>query len=291
LYVGETLDQPQDLDGRIARHRVSMTQIRAELSFVRNDGGASLRNRVLANLSFEDFSALRPYLQRVETRARSILQEANKRVEHVHFIEHGLVSRVSGVRACSMETAMVGRFGYTGVAIVLGSTLSSQRSIVCLSGTALRIRSDELSRIFQTRPQIRTEMLQYVQSLITQNTQGVFCAAKHEVDQRLARWLLLASDRMQNDALTVTHDLLAMTMGVRRAGVTNALLQFESDGVLKKKRGAVHITDRSALERRACDCYGIIRDAYARWNRPECSDPGPDGSLARSRSVAGVVPA
>lgn len=227
---------------------------------------------MLASLAFDDFSALMPHLQRVEIRARSTLQEANRRVEYVHFIEHGLVSRVSGGRDCSMETAMVGRFGYTGIAVALGTMLSSQRSIVSLPGTALRIRSDELSAILHSRPLIRTEMLRFVQSLITQNSQSVLCAAKHEVDQRLARWLLLASDRMQSDALTVTHDLLAMIMGVRRAGITNALLQFEADGVLRKTRGAVYLTNRPALEQRACDCYGIVRDAYACWNSPDARD-------------------
>lgn len=252
-----------------------MTQVPARFSVVRSGGGACVKNRVLANLAFDDFSVLMPHLQRVEIRARSTLQEANRRVEYVHFIEHGLVSRVSVGHGCSMETAMVGRFGYTGIAVVLGATLSSQRSIVSLPGTALRIRSDELSGILQNRPLIRTEMLRFVQSLITQNTQSVLCAAKHEVDQRLARWLLLASDRMQSNALTVTHDLLAMIMGVRRAGITNALLQFEADGVLKKTRGAVHLTNRTALEQRACDCYGIVRDAYACWSLPDARDAAP----------------
>ena len=255
-----------------------MTQVPAKFSVVHNGGGISVRNRVLANLALDDFSALRPHLHRVEIRARSTLQEANRRVEYVHFIEHGLVSRVSAGRGCSMETAMVGRFGYTGIAVVLGSTLSSQRSIVSLPGTALRIRSDELSGILQSRPMIRTEMLRFVQSLITQNTQSVLCAAKHDVDQRLARWLLLASDRMQSNALTVTHDLLAIIMGVRRAGITNALLQFEADGILKKTRGAVHLTNRPALEQRACDCYGIVRDAYACWNSPQSRDAAPAAS-------------
>ncbi len=234
-----------------------------------SDGRAIVRNRVLANLSADDFCELRPHLQRVEIKPRSVLQEANRPVEHVHFIEHGLVSRVSGGRACSMETAMVGRFGYTGVAVVLGSTLASQRSIVRLHGTALRIQADQLSRLMEDRPTIRAAMLQYVQSLFTQHTQGVLCAAKHEVDQRLARWLLLASDRMQSDALTVTHDLLSVIMGVRRAGITKALLQFEADGVLKKTRGTVHLTNRSALEQRSCDCYGIVRDAYASLDSPQ----------------------
>jgi CRP-like cAMP-binding protein len=279
LHFGESIPI---LDGRILHNRVSMTHIPAEFSIVRNGGGPSVENRVLANLAFEDFSVLRPHLHRVEIKARSTLQEENRRVDYVHFIEHGLISRVSAGRGCSMETAMVGRFGYTGIAIVLGSGLSSQRSVVSLPGTALRIRSDELSCIMQSRPQIRTEMLRFVQSLITQNTQSVLCAAKHDVDKRLARWLLLASDRMQSSVLTVTHDLLAGIIGVRRAGITNTLLQFEADGVLKKTRGAVHLTNRPALEQRACDCYGIVRDAYSFWSAPAPGNAAPATGFGRT---------
>jgi CRP-like cAMP-binding protein len=237
------------------------------VSYIRGDDRAFVRNRVLASLPCEDFHVLKPHLQRVEIKARSVLQEVDKQVKHVHFIEHGLVSRISCGRTCSMETAMVGRFGYTGVSIVLGSEFSSQFSVVCLPGTALRIQADKLSRILNDRPQIRAEMLQYVQFLMTQNTQGVLCAAKHGLDQRLARWLLLADDRMQGSALTITHDLLAGIMGVRRAGITNTLLEFEAAGILEKRRGSVRLTDRTALEAIACDCYRIVRDAYARTSR------------------------
>jgi CRP-like cAMP-binding protein len=239
-----------------------------------NENGSAVKNRILANLLPGDLEALTPHLQRVDIRARCILHEANEPVEYVHFIEHGLVSRVSSDPTCSIETAMVGRFGYTGIAIVLGSTFSSQRCVVRLPGTALRIEADQLSRILQSRPRVRAEMLRYVQSLITQNTQGVLCAGKHDIDRRLARWLLLASDRMQSNALTVTHDLLAAILGVRRATVTQALLQFEAEGVMTKQRGALQLTNRPALEQRACDCYGIVRDAYARWPAPRRAGHG-----------------
>jgi CRP-like cAMP-binding protein len=240
------------------------------LSFDRDKDGFFVRNAILASLPPEDFRALRPYLKRVQIKARTVLQDANKRVDYVHFIEQGLVSRISGSSNCSMETAMVGRFGYTGVAIVLGSKLSSQRSIVRLPGTALRVSAEELSAVMQTRPRIRAEMLHYVQSLFTQNTQSVLCAAKHDLEQRVARWLLLAHDRMQTDTLTVTHDLLAGVLGVRRAGVTHALRRLEAAGALEKARGAVRLTNRPALEARACQCYGIVRDAYARWGSQRC---------------------
>ena len=233
-----------------------------------DDGGCFVSNGVLARLPVADLRALLPDLQRVEIKARAILQEANKPVDYVHFIEHGLISRISGGRTCAMETAMVGRFGYTGTAIVLGTSVASQRAVVRLPGTALRITADRLRSTLQSRPQIRDEMLRYVQSLITQNAHAVLCAAKHELDQRLARWLLLASERMQNDTLMVTHDLLATILGVRRAGITNVLLRFEAAGILTKQRGAVRLSDRAALEAESCDCYGIVRDAYARWRSP-----------------------
>lgn len=266
-----------------------MTDRRTNLA-VANEGdeGHSFENAVLSSLSPDDIGALRPHLERVEIKARSILQEANRRVEYVHFIECGLVSRIAGGRSCSIETAMVGRFGYTGVAVVLGSTLSSHRAIVRLPGTAMRIRADQLSRILRDRPQVHAEMLQFVQSLMTQKTQGVLCAAKHEIDRRLARWLLLANDRMQSDTLKVTHDLLATVMGVRRASITNALLRFEAESVLKKTRGALQLTNRSALEERACDCYGIIRDAYARWKSPRCEGHGLDANRSPQRAGCSV---
>ncbi len=261
-----------------------MSQRLTNLSIASRGEGYFFRNSVLANLSPEDIHVLRPHLECVEIRARSVLQEANRCIEYVHFIEHGLVSRIAGGRSCSIETAMVGRFGYTGVAVVLGSTVASHRAVVRLPGTAMRIRAEQLSRILLDRPPIHAEMLRFVESLMTQNTQGVLCAAKHEIDRRLARWLLLASDRMQSDSLKVTHDLLATVMGVRRAGITNALLRFEADGVLKKARGALQLTNRPALEERACDCYGIVRDAYARWKSPKCG-PGADRGRAREQRV------
>lgn len=223
----------------------------------------AIRNKILSELSPDDFATLEPLLRRIEFRGRTVLQEANRPVEYVHFIEDGLVSHVAGSQSESVETAMVGRFGYVGVPLVLGSSIARQRAIACMPGTALRIEADDLSRLMTERPQIRERMLRYVQALMAQNSQSVLCATKHEINQRLARWLLLAIDRLQSDVLSITHEMLATSMGVRRASITNALLQFEADGVVKKQRGAIRVTDRAGLEQRACDCYHIVREAYA----------------------------
>ncbi|WP_022723414.1 Crp/Fnr family transcriptional regulator [Rhodopseudomonas sp. B29] len=223
----------------------------------------AIRNRILADLSADDFATLEPLLRRIDFRGRTVLQEANRPVEYVHFIEDGLVSHVAGSRTESVETAMVGCFGYVGVPLILGSSIAPQRAIACMPGSALRIEADELSRLLTERPQIHARMLRYVQALMAQNSQSVLCATKHEINQRLARWLLLAIDRLQSDVLAITHEMLATSMGVRRASITNALLQFEAEGVVQKQRGAIRVIDRAGLEQRACDCYHIVRDAYA----------------------------
>jgi CRP-like cAMP-binding protein len=225
---------------------------------------STVKNRVLTQMPPDDFLALKPMLQSVAFKGRTILQEAHRPVEYFHFIEDGLVSQVAGTSNDCVETAMVGVFGYVGLALILGSPVASQRSIGSMPGTALRIQADDLSRVLASRPQIRTHLLRYLPALIAQNTQSVLCAARHEINQRLARWLLLASDRIEGDVLYITHELLSSSLGVRRASVTNALLQFESEGIVKKMRGAVHVIDRPGLESRACDCYTIVRDAYAR---------------------------
>jgi CRP-like cAMP-binding protein len=225
-----------------------------------------VKNRILAQLPPDDLLALQPMLRPIDFRGRTVLQEANRRVEYVHFIEDGLVSQVAGTRSDFVETAMVGVFGYVGVPLVLGNPIASQRSIASMPGSALRISAADLTTVLASRPHIREHLLRYVQALIAQNTQSVLCAARHEINQRLARWLLLANDRIQSDVLYITHELLAASLGVRRASITNALLQFEAEGLVQKTRGAVRVIDRPGLESRACDCYSVVRDAYA-WTQ------------------------
>ncbi len=250
-----------------------------------------VKNRVLAQLAPDDLLALQPMLRPVDFRGRAVLQEANRRVEYVHFIEQGLVSQIAGTRTDYVETAMVGVFGYVGVPVVLGNPIASQRAVASMPGTALRISTEDLTAVLAERPQIREHMLRYVQALIAQNTQSVLCAARHEINQRLARWLLLANDRVQSDVLYITHELLAASLGVRRASITNALLQFEAEGLVQKTRGAVRVTDRVGLEGRACDCYGVVRDAYAWTQAPQDGNghAGCDHGHSHGEVIAGTA--
>ena len=226
-----------------------------------------VQNRFLATLSPADFDQLRPFLKVVELKRHAIIHEANKPVEAVYFVESGVISRVARTQADgAVEVAIVGRSGFVGLSVVLGTMIALHRTVVQIPGLALRISASDLQTIMADNPSIRDHLLRYVQLLMSQKAQVALCNAKHDIDQRLARWLLLAHERVSGNLLPVTHDLLASMLGVRRAGVTEALASLESRGVIAKTRGALKIVDRDALQASTCECYKIIDDRFS-WQR------------------------
>lgn len=224
-----------------------------------------MHNRLLASLSAETFNRIRPYLQRVPLRRRQIIQERNRPLEHVHFIEQGVASLFARTsRDGPVAVAMIGRLGIVGIPVVLGTMRSPNRCVVQVPGEALRISSHDLRWMIDTYPELRQQLMNYVQALLVQNSQSVLCNIRHELRKRLCRWLLLACDRLDDRKIPVTHDVLSMTLGVRRAGVTTALAELERTGALRRSRGAIELTDRGILERRTCECYRIISREYSR---------------------------
>jgi CRP-like cAMP-binding protein len=223
------------------------------------------QNRLLASMSAETFNHLRPHLQRVPLRRREILQERNRPLEYVHFIERGVASLVARTsRDGPVEVAMIGRLGLVGMPVVLGTMRSPNRCLVQVPGEALRIASEDLRQAIDACVELRQQLMNYVQALLIQNSQSVLCNIRHELCERLCRWLLLACDRLDDRMIPVTHDLLSMTLGVRRAGVTTALAKLEATGALHKSRGAIEVVDRGILEQRTCECYRIISREYSR---------------------------
>jgi CRP-like cAMP-binding protein len=151
-----------------------------------------------------------------------------------------------------------------GVSAILGAMRSPHRCLMQMDGEALRVPAATLARVMDENPAVRRQLLSYVHVLLVQNAQAVLCNARHEVVERLSRWLLLARDRLDEDAIPVTHEVLSMMLGVRRAGITDALASLEHDGAVRRERGSVEIADRPALERRACECYGVIAGEFRR---------------------------
>lgn len=223
-----------------------------------------VKNQVLATLDADAFGLLKPYLKRVDLRKGMVLLDANRPVESVYFIENGLVSRFATTPTDSpVEVAVVGWFGFIGISVVLGSSRSLHRTVIQVPGQALCIAADDLRLVMGLNPGIRDHLLRYVQLLIGLKAQIALCNARHNVDQRVARWLLLAADRTENNELPVTHESLARTLGVRRPSVSTALIALEADAIISKSRATIRILRRDLLGEKSCACYRMIADRYA----------------------------
>jgi len=224
-----------------------------------------VRNRILAGMAPKLFARLRPYLHPIALKRRTILQEHNRPIEHIYFIERGVASLVAPCqRDGPVEVAIIGRFGFVGVVAVLGTMSSPNRCLMEVSGEALRITSNDLQHIMEKVPLVRQHLLTYVHALLIQNTQTSLCNIRHQIEERLCRWLLLASDRLDDNVVPLTHDQLSIILGIRRAGVTTSLATLEEIGAVTKRRGAVEIADRAILEAKSCECYRIIASEYNR---------------------------
>ena len=228
-----------------------------------SDGPFTVQNAVLATLPEAEFALLRPHLKAVPLKRNEVLQDALRYPDAAYFIESGVVSRmVRTARDGPVEVAVVGKFGFVGVSLVLGTMQTIQRSVVRVPGTALRIQATALRDILQQSPATREHLLKYVQLLIALNAQFALCSARHEISERVARWILLAQDRIGNDRVPVTHGMIASALGVRRPGVSKALSEFEAQGIIEGSRGAIRIRDMDGLRQEACECERILRDRF-----------------------------
>jgi CRP-like cAMP-binding protein len=240
-----------------------MLKINDRLTEARHKDGI-VKNAILATLQPASFEQLRPFLKVVDLKRNAVIHEANKPVESVYFIESGIISRVARTQGDgSVEVAMVGRYGLVGVSVLLGTMTALHRSVVQIPGQALRISAGDLQTIVNREPVVRDHLLRYVHLLLTLKGQVSLCNAKHDIGQRLARWLLLAHERVEGDELPVTHDLLATMLGVRRPGVSESLANLEASGILAKSRGMLKVVNAEALKVHACECHRIIGDKFA----------------------------
>jgi CRP-like cAMP-binding protein len=225
----------------------------------------SVTNKLLLGLEPRDFQHIAPLLRRVPLRPRQTLIEPNIPVREVYFIERGIASIVSRSRGeRPIEVGMIGCLGLVGLPAVLGTNRSPFRCIMQISGAALRMSAEDLQHTMQESAGFRQLLMNYMQALMVQQAQITLCNTRHMIKQRVGRWLLMGLDRLEGNALPVTHDLLGRMLGVRRAGVTVVVSEMEASGILCRGRGQVTILDRDKLERSACDCYSLIRREYDR---------------------------
>jgi CRP-like cAMP-binding protein len=228
----------------------------------------TVRNSVLMTLSLPEFESVRAFLEPVLLQEGSVLHEPNQRIEYVSFVETGIVSLMTLASGSMLETAMVGCQGAVGASVALFASSSIHKSIVLVQGNALRISVEDLQRSMDERPQIREHLLRYVQSLMVHSSQTALCGVRHELEQRLACWLCLAHDALDGEVIPITHDQLSLILGLRRAGITEALTRFYELGLVRKARGVLQVRERGPLEQRACSCYRVIATAYDRTKSP-----------------------
>ncbi|PAY08532.1 cAMP-binding protein [Bradyrhizobium sp. UFLA03-84] len=251
----EALDSSKDA----ALKRVSGTQ-----QMLRRPNTQSfVKNAILARVSLQDLAAIGEFLEPIILRERMVLQEPKRHLEHIYFIESGLVSLRIVAAGSILETAVIGYRGAIGASLLVGGHLSTHQSVVLFSGSAHRIRVEDLRQVMNERPEIGEQLSRYDEALALHRAQAGLCGVRHGREKRLASWLCLASDAVDAQVLPVTHEYLSAVLGLRRAGVTETLNRFEEQGLIRKRRGVLQIDERKGLEQRACGCYKLISDAYA----------------------------
>ncbi len=222
-------------------------------------------NRLLAVLSHADRNLLNPRLEVIELDARQILEAPSDPVGHVYFVESGLVSVVgTTLPDHRIEVGMVGYEGMTGLCIVLGDDRSANETVVQSSGSAMRLPTETLRDLMGTSRSLTSTLLRYVSVFMVQGSQTALANGRGRLDERLARWLLMWHDRVLADDLIITHEFLAVLLGVRRQGVTVALHELEGRGLIRSTRSHVRVLDRDGLQQAANGFYGIPEAEYDR---------------------------
>lgn len=194
-----------------------------------------------------------------------VLYESGRTPSHVYFPTNAIVSLLFVLEdGASAEIAVVGNEGVVGIALFMGGGSTPCRAVVQSAGQGFRLSSRAIKAAFACNAQVMDLMLRYTQALITQTAQTAVCNRHHSLDKQLCRWLLLSMDRLQGNELMMTQELIANMLGVRREGVTEAALKLQAAGLIQYARGHITIRDRPGLERRTCECYGVVKKEYDR---------------------------
>ena len=194
-----------------------------------------------------------------------VLYESGSQLSHVYFPTTSIVSLLYAMEnGASAEIAVVGNEGIVGVALFMGGETTPSRGIVQSAGHAYRLGGQHLKREFLRAGELQHVLLRYTQALLTQMAQTAVCNRHHSLDQQLCRWLLLSFDRLPSNELTMTQELIANMLGVRREGVTEAAGNLQKAGLIRYNRGRIVLVDRPGLEARSCECYAVVKKEFDR---------------------------
>ncbi|MBB3934100.1 helix-turn-helix domain-containing protein [Aureimonas phyllosphaerae] len=222
------------------------------------------RNRILSTMAADHREALVPALERVELPNWTTLVEPDVDTRYVHFLDDGLASVVASSSSGEqqIEVGHIGFEGITGFHVVLGMARTPTHTFMQVAGSGWRLSTEDLYRAMSANEGLRLHLLRYVQTYQIQLSYSALANGRYTIPQRLARWLLMAHDRLGTDAMPLTHEFLALMLGVRRSGVTNELHVLEGEHIIRASRGRIEIRDRARLERLAGETYGVPEAAY-----------------------------
>jgi CRP-like cAMP-binding protein len=226
-----------------------------------NRDGKAVGNRMLLTIPDDEFLIVRPLLEEIELPQYNILYEQGAKIQHAYFPNEGMVSLVVLVDdGRSVEVGITGSEGVVGAPLAFGFESAPLRAIMQVAGKGLRIPSAGLEENFGRMPNLRLLIEQYVMTQQLQVAQLAACNRLHDMDQRLARWLLMCQDRTNSENLPLTHDFIAQMLGSGRPTVTIAAGVLERAGLIANTRGSVKILNRKRLEDAACECYRVIQN-------------------------------
>jgi CRP-like cAMP-binding protein len=223
------------------------------------------QNGLLAAVPDADYERVLPHLESFPLELGRAIYESGSHQGYVYFPTDSIVSLLYVMEdGASAEIAIVGNEGVVGIALFMGGESTPSRAVVQSAGHGYRLRAGALSAEFRQGGELQHVLLRYTQALITQMAQTAVCNRHHSVEQQLCRWLLLSLDRLRSNELTMTQELIANMLGVRREGVTEAASDLQAAGLIRYSRGKITVLDRPRLEARVCECYAVVKREYAR---------------------------
>lgn len=243
------------------------------------------QNRLLQALSADDLALLQPHLTPVTLDLRQGLEAPNRPVEYVYFLESGMASIVALAADERIEVANFGREGASGLSVILGDDRSAHECFIQIAGKGLRLSSEALREAMRSSASLQQLLLRYAQFMMIQTARTAFTNGHGKLNERLARWLLMSHDRVDGDEVPLTHEYISLMLGVRRAGVTEALHMLEGRGAIRVRRCLITVVNRGLLERCAGEFYGVPEAEYRRLitrQNPRFPQAAPTGRLPGS---------
>lgn len=231
--------------------------------------GKVVHNKILLAMPESEYRTIRPHLEFLNLPHHRTLHEPNQPLKFLHFVNEGLISLVVTLKTGkTVEAGIVGNEGVAGVPAIAGMLRSPLREIVQIGGNGFRVRANALQKVLASMPQFGHILGRFVMVLGMQVAQTAACNRVHEIEQRLARWLLMAHNRIHSGRLPITHDFLATMLGTDRPSVTLAAGNLQRLKLIEYTRGVVRVLDLNKLEQFACECYGAIQKYSLDFRQP-----------------------